>query len=124
MWRCSIKAASRPCPSRCTGAPRGCPSARSSPGVWATRRPCSVSPVSWRRRVPGYSAVPPCTSRPKEHTVRYEETQSPVITLATGPVDAYSQVLRALGRPVLYDYDPAFLGFYERVVEKLRSALR
>jgi pyridoxamine---pyruvate transaminase len=56
--------------------------------------------------------------------VRYEDTQSPVITLATGPVDAYSQVLRALGRPVLYDYDPAFLGFYESVVDKLRSALR
>jgi pyridoxamine--pyruvate transaminase len=56
--------------------------------------------------------------------VRYEDNQSPVITLATGPVDAYSQVLRALGRPVLYDYDPAFLGFYERVVEKLRLSLR
>ena len=56
--------------------------------------------------------------------MRYEESQPPVITLATGPVDAYSQVLHALGRPVLYDYDPAFLGFYERVVEKLRSALR
>ena len=56
--------------------------------------------------------------------MRYKETQSPVITLATGPVDAYSQVLHALGRPVLYDYDPAFLGFYQSVVEKLRSALR
>jgi pyridoxamine--pyruvate transaminase len=39
-------------------------------------------------------------------------------------VDAYPQVLRGLSRPVLYDYDPAFLGFYERVVEKLRTALR
>jgi pyridoxamine---pyruvate transaminase len=56
--------------------------------------------------------------------VRYEQSQPPVITLATGPVDAYGQVLHALGRPVLYDYDPAFLGFYESVVEKLRSALR
>jgi pyridoxamine--pyruvate transaminase len=56
--------------------------------------------------------------------VRYQENQPPVITLATGPVDAYSEVLRALGRPVLYDYDPAFLGFYESVVEKLRSSLR
>jgi pyridoxamine--pyruvate transaminase len=56
--------------------------------------------------------------------VRYEETQPPVITLATGPVDAYSEVLRALGRPVLYDYDPAFLGFYESLVEKLRLSLR
>ncbi|HEY4971579.1 MAG TPA: alanine--glyoxylate aminotransferase family protein [Steroidobacteraceae bacterium] len=50
--------------------------------------------------------------------------QEPIFTLTTGPVDAYPQVLRGLSRPVLYDYDPAFLGFYERVAEKLRSALR
>lgn len=56
--------------------------------------------------------------------MHYEPTRSPVFTLATGPVDAYSEVLRALGRPVLYDYDPAFQSFYEGVVEKLRAALR
>ena len=50
--------------------------------------------------------------------------QDPLFTLTTGPVDAYPQVLRALSRPVLYDYDPAFLGFYEKVVEKVRSAFR
>src|SRR5579863_3587961 len=50
--------------------------------------------------------------------------QEPIFTLTTGPVDAYPQVLRGLSKPVLYDYDPAFLGFYERVTEKLRSALR
>src|SRR6204780_3907487 len=50
--------------------------------------------------------------------------QEPIFTLTTGPVDAYPQVLRGLARPVLYDYDPAFLGFYERVVEKLRTAFR
>jgi pyridoxamine--pyruvate transaminase len=50
--------------------------------------------------------------------------QDPIFTLTTGPVDAYPQVLRGLSKPVLYDYDPAFLGFYEKVVEKLRSALR
>ena len=50
--------------------------------------------------------------------------EDPVFTLTTGPVDAYPEVLRGLARPVLYDYDPAFLGFYERVEEKLRSALR
>jgi pyridoxamine--pyruvate transaminase len=50
--------------------------------------------------------------------------QDPLFTLTTGPVDAYPQVLRALSKPVLYDYDPAFLGFYERVTEKLRAALR
>ncbi len=50
--------------------------------------------------------------------------EEPIFTLTTGPVDAYSQVLRGLAQPVLYDYDPAFLGFYERVVEKLRTAFR
>lgn len=50
--------------------------------------------------------------------------QEPIFTLTTGPVDAYPQVLRGLSRPVLYDYDPAFLGFYERVAEKLRTAFR
>jgi pyridoxamine--pyruvate transaminase len=50
--------------------------------------------------------------------------QDPIFTLTTGPVDAYPQVLRGLARPVLYDYDPAFLSFYERVVEKLAKAFR
>jgi pyridoxamine--pyruvate transaminase len=50
--------------------------------------------------------------------------QDPLFTLTTGPVDAYPAVLRALSRPVLYDYDPAFLGFYEKVVGKVRSAFR
>jgi pyridoxamine---pyruvate transaminase len=50
--------------------------------------------------------------------------QEPTFTLTTGPVDAYPQVLRGLSKPVLYDYDSAFLSFYERVTEKLRTALR
>jgi pyridoxamine---pyruvate transaminase len=50
--------------------------------------------------------------------------QDPIFTLTTGPVDAYPAVLRGLSKPVLYDYDPAFLSFYERVVEKLRRAFR
>lgn len=50
--------------------------------------------------------------------------QEPIFTLTTGPVDAYPRVLQGLSRPVLYDYDPAFLAFYERTVEKLRTALR
>jgi pyridoxamine--pyruvate transaminase len=45
-------------------------------------------------------------------------------TLTTGPVDAYPEVLRALSRTVLYDYDPAFLAFYEGVNEKARRAMR
>lgn len=44
----------------------------------------------------------------------------PVITLTTGPVDAYPAVLRALSRPVFYDYDPAFLAFYEAVNAKVQ----
>jgi pyridoxamine--pyruvate transaminase len=46
----------------------------------------------------------------------------PLFTLTTGPVDADPEVLRGLSKPVLYDYDPAFLSFYERVNEKLRTA--
>ena len=47
-----------------------------------------------------------------------------IFTLTTGPVDAYPQVLRGLSKPVLYDYDPAFLACYERVVDKLKTAFR
>ena len=56
--------------------------------------------------------------------MRYEESLPPVFTLTTGPVDAYPQVLRALSNPVLYDYDPAFLAFYENVNQKLQRVLR
>lgn len=55
--------------------------------------------------------------------MRYPLDRDPVITLTSGPVDAYPEVLRALGRPVLYDYDPAFQRTYERVVAKARAAL-
>ncbi len=48
----------------------------------------------------------------------------PIFTLTTGPVDAYTAVLRGLSRPVLYDYDPAFLAFYEAVNEKVQRAFR
>nr|WP_255606989.1 alanine--glyoxylate aminotransferase family protein [Phyllobacterium sp. 2063] len=44
--------------------------------------------------------------------------------LTTGPVPAYPEVLAALGRPVLYDYHPAFRAYYAGVVEKLRQALQ
>ncbi|GBQ10213.1 pyridoxamine--pyruvate transaminase [Komagataeibacter rhaeticus] len=46
-----------------------------------------------------------------------------IMTLTTGPVDAYPEVLRALSRTVLYDYDPAFQHFYENVCLKLQKAL-
>jgi pyridoxamine--pyruvate transaminase len=48
---------------------------------------------------------------------------APVFTLSTGPVDAYPEVLAGLARPILYDFDPAFLAHYERVTEKARVAL-
>ncbi len=57
-------------------------------------------------------------------TLSIKPDEDPTFTLTTGPVDAYPQVLRGLGKPVMYDYDPAFQGFYERVTQKLRSALR
>lgn len=43
----------------------------------------------------------------------------PIFTLTTGPVDAYPAVLRALSRPVLYDYDPVFLEQYEATNAKV-----
>ena len=56
--------------------------------------------------------------------MRYADAADPVITLTAGPVNAYPDVLRALGRTVLYDYDPAFQLHYERVVDKASKALR
>lgn len=50
----------------------------------------------------------------------YRKIADPIFTLTTGPVDAYPSVLRALSRPVLYDYDPAFLAFYETVNAKVQ----
>ncbi len=52
------------------------------------------------------------------------QTADAVFTLTTGPVDAYPAVLRGLSRTVLYDYDPAFLAFYENVNRKAQKALR
>jgi len=51
------------------------------------------------------------------------KTAETTFTLTSGPVDAYPAVLRALSRPVLYDYDPAFLQFYEAVNEKAQRAM-
>ncbi|TIW92055.1 MAG: alanine--glyoxylate aminotransferase family protein, partial [Mesorhizobium sp.] len=56
--------------------------------------------------------------------MRYLEHADPVITLTAGPVNAYAEVLRGLGRTVLYDYDPAFQLFYEKVVDKAQKAMR
>nr|WP_245426612.1 alanine--glyoxylate aminotransferase family protein [Phyllobacterium bourgognense] len=56
--------------------------------------------------------------------MRYPEHADPVITLTSGPVNAYAEVLRGLGRTVLYDYDPAFQLLYEKVVDKAQKAMR
>ena len=50
--------------------------------------------------------------------------KEPVITLSAGPVAAYPRILRALGRPVHYDYDPYFQQFYEDVAKKTAQALQ
>jgi len=55
--------------------------------------------------------------------MRYSETKPPVFTLTAGPVDAYPEVLRALGTTVLYDYDPAFQAFFEDLTLKAQEAL-
>jgi len=49
-----------------------------------------------------------------------KKISDPLFTLTTGPVDVYPAVSRALAKPVLYDYDPAFLDFYEQVNTKLQ----
>ena len=55
--------------------------------------------------------------------MRYADTVDPVIILSSGPINAYPDVLRALGKTILYDYDPAFQAFYESVIEKARKVM-
>ena len=50
--------------------------------------------------------------------------REPVLTLTSGPVAAYPRVLRALSRPVQYDFDATFQQFYEGVNRKLTRALK
>ncbi|MGH6927171.1 MAG: pyridoxal-phosphate-dependent aminotransferase family protein, partial [Dongiaceae bacterium] len=50
--------------------------------------------------------------------------KEPVVTLSAGPVQAFPRVLRALSRPVQYDFDGYFQDFYERVTRKVALALR
>lgn len=50
--------------------------------------------------------------------------REPVFTLSAGPVAAYPRVLRALSRPIQYDYDAYFQAFYESVARKAAGALR
>ncbi|MEO1104564.1 MAG: aminotransferase class V-fold PLP-dependent enzyme, partial [Pseudomonadota bacterium] len=55
--------------------------------------------------------------------MRYPLDRPPAFTLTAGPVDAYPDVLSAIGATVLYDYDPAFQAHYEAVAKKAQQAL-
>ena len=55
--------------------------------------------------------------------MRNLDDDPPIITLSAGPVDAYPVVLRALSRPVTYDFDPSFQKFYELTVLKTAESL-
>lgn len=55
--------------------------------------------------------------------MQYPDTRPPAFTLTAGPVDAYAEVLRALGTTVLYDFDPAFQHVYENVAKKAQTAM-
>ena len=50
--------------------------------------------------------------------------KEPVITLSAGPVAAFPSVLRAMSRPVHYDFDAWFQQFYEDVTRKCAKALK
>ncbi|MFW6028455.1 MAG: alanine--glyoxylate aminotransferase family protein, partial [bacterium] len=56
--------------------------------------------------------------------MRHPDDTAPVMTLTSGPVNAYPEVLQGLARTVFYDFDPYFQKFYERVVDKARKAMR
>jgi pyridoxamine--pyruvate transaminase len=63
-------------------------------------------------------------NREREEAMSNIAVKEPVFTLAAGPVSVYPRVLRAMARPVHYDFDVWFQTFYETVVGKLAKALR
>lgn len=50
--------------------------------------------------------------------------KKPVLTLTSGPVQGYPEVLLAMAQPLGYDYDPTFLQFYEDTARKCAKAMR
>src|SRR6056297_464809 len=56
--------------------------------------------------------------------MRYSDDKPAVMTLTSGPVNCYPEVLQGLARTVLYDYDPAFQRVYEAVAMKAQKVLR
>lgn len=55
--------------------------------------------------------------------MRYPTEAPPAFTLTAGPVDAYPEVLRAIGTTVLYDFDPAFQARYEEIALMVQRAM-
>ena len=59
------------------------------------------------------------------HSKAYESPmRQPDFTLTAGPTMASHRVLTALGSPVIYDYDPAFLARFRETEEMLQRAYR
>src|SRR5690349_11933686 len=81
--------------------------------IWKTTRPTRPARIS----TPDHRAW-------GEEFMSKDRIAWPVLTLTSGPVDAYPAVLRGLSRPVAYDFDPAFQQFYEDVVKKAKRAMR
>lgn len=48
----------------------------------------------------------------------------PRLTMAAGPVDVTNETLRAMQRPVLYHYDPAFIDLFEHTSSLLQQVYR
>jgi pyridoxamine--pyruvate transaminase len=51
-------------------------------------------------------------------------TNWPRLTLASGPVDVSPETLRAIQRPLLYHYDPAFLEIFAHTADLLKQVFR
>jgi pyridoxamine---pyruvate transaminase len=51
-------------------------------------------------------------------------TQWPRFTMAAGPVDVSAETLRAMQRPVVYHYDPAFIELFARTSDLLKQVFR
>ncbi|HMB77561.1 MAG TPA: alanine--glyoxylate aminotransferase family protein [Kiloniellaceae bacterium] len=48
----------------------------------------------------------------------------PVMALTAGPVQGYPQVLRAMAKPMGYDYDESFQAFYEDTAKRCAEAMK
>ncbi len=60
----------------------------------------------------------------EDQVMLYSKNHPPLLSLTPGPVPVYPQVLHAMSRPVLYDYDDPYQALYSRLIDKLQVALR